>query len=274
MGYLGRMAPSPTGLLHLGHVRAFGAACARAREAGGTVRLRVDDLDRERSRAEFERAMLEDLQWLGLGWTGEPWRQSARAAEYRRVWERLVKDGWVYPCVCSRRELAGAPHEEGGEVLYPGTCRDAARPVQEAMEGVSWRFRVPDGEAIRWADGAAGEQNFMAGREFGDFVIWRRDGTAAYQLACVVDDVAMGVTEVVRGADLLLSTARQMLLYRALGFVVPAWFHVPLVLGPDGRRLAKRDRAASVRVMRERGMTPEAVLAAAGVTSPGFREGL
>ena len=286
-GYVGRLAPSPTGLLHLGHVRTFGVAHARARSFDlGSLLLRVDDLDPQRSRDAFVAAALEDLRWLGLGWDGEPWFQSGRGAAYRLAWERLVERGWVYPCCCSRGELAriaGAPHEgavggsgaamaEPAEVVYPGTCRplwppEAAAGVAEreawlaaGPEGRNWRFRVPDGKRVAFVDGGCGPQRFVAGRDFGDFAVWRRDGIPAYQLATVVDDAAMGVTEVVRGADLLLSTARQMLLLRALGLENPAWWHCPLVVDARGERLAKRTDALSVRALREQGVSAAEVV--------------
>ncbi len=302
--YIGRLAPSPTGLLHLGHVRTFAVAHGRARAARGVLRLRMDDLDPQRSRAEYVAAAEEDLRWLGLGWHGEPWRQSERGPAYRTAWQRLVEAGWVYPCRCSRRDLAeavAAPHEglgspvsgsrahgervgigagaSGGvaeteEPVYPGRCRPAWLPdsadgaeeraswLRKGPDGVNWRFRVPDGEPLTWEDGGAGaRQEFVAGKSFGDFSVWRRDGIPAYQLATVVDDAAMSVTEVVRGADLLLSTARQLLLWRALGLPAePAWFHCQLVVNEHGERLAKRAEAASVRGLREQGFSAAEVL--------------
>lgn len=269
-GYIGRLAPSPTGLLHLGHVRTFAAARDRARN--GMLRLRIDDLDRSRSRAEFVDAAFEDLRWLGFEWAGKPVFQSGRAALYRQAWERLIHRGLVYPCSCSRKDLleaAGAPHEVGGEPLYPGTCRppsiSPAQGGQWAAEGPlgrNWRFRAGT-EAVEWLDGGAGQQRFTAGQEFGDFSVWRRDGLAAYQLASAADDAEMGITEVVRGADLLVSTARQMLLFRALDWPAPAFRHVPLALDAEGRRLAKRTDALSVRALRERGFSAGQVLAMA-----------
>ncbi len=274
--YRGRLAPSPTGLLHLGHARTFRTAFERARAVGGALVLRVEDLDPGRSRSEFAAAMLEDLRWLGIAWQEgpdvggpcAPYLQSARRALYVASWRKLVERGFVYPCRCSRRELresAQAPHESEGEMddepVYPGTCRPrpgAAWPEPpESPAGVNWRFRVPDGEAVSFEDGGFGPGRYVAGREFGDFLIWRRDDVPAYQLAAVVDDAAMAITEVVRGADLLKSTARQLLLYRALGLAAPAWFHCPLVMDAEGRRLAKRTDALSIRALRERGCSPQ-----------------
>ncbi len=271
--YRGRLAPSPTGLLHLGHVRTF--AVARQRAARGELLLRIDDLDPHRSRAEYITHAIEDLEWLGFTWAGEPWFQSRRMAAYRTAWEQLVQAGYVYACRCSRRDLAEAahaPHDPGDEPLYPGSCRPGWRPGEEAGAadraawlalgpgGANWRFRVPEGELLRWVDGGFGPQAFTAGQHFGDFSLWRRDGVPAYQLAVVVDDAAMGITEVVRGADLLLSAARQLLLYRALALTPPRFFHCPLVLDEQGARLAKRTDALSVRALRAQGHSPAEVL--------------
>ncbi len=289
LAYRGRLAPSPTGLLHLGHARTFWAAYRRAAAAGGTLVLRNEDLDPQRSRPEFVQAMIEDLRWLGIGWqegpglgeAGEagpfgPYAQSRRYPLYRAAWERLRAGGWIYPCSCSRRELVGAsraarpvavgaPHEEDGEAdepLYAGTCRPAMGAVAGAAgpAGVNWRFRVPDGEAVQFHDGHLGERSFVAGRDFGDFLVWRRDDVPAYQLAAVVDDAAMRITEVVRGADLLKSTARQRLLNRALGYGDPAWFHCELVRDESGRRLAKRHDSLSLRALRAAGRDPQELL--------------
>jgi glutamyl-tRNA synthetase len=177
---------------------------------------------------------------------------------YRAALEKLRAGGWVYPCTCSRkdiREATRAPHaNEDDEPIYPGTCRE--RTISECRgQNFSWRFRVPDGETIAFTDGNCGGQKFVAGQDFGDFVVWRHDGVPAYQLACVVDDAAMGITEVVRGADLLVSTARQILLYRALGLPPPEFFHCELLCDESGRRLAKRHDALSLRAMREQGVS-------------------
>jgi glutamyl/glutaminyl-tRNA synthetase len=267
--YRGRLAPSPTGLLHVGHASTFLTAQARARGANGTLVLRNEDLDGQRSRAEFYQAMLDDLRWLGMEWQEgpdvggpyAPYSQSERREHYLAAWRRLVDGGFVYPCKCSRKELAmaaSAPHENGDEEpVYPGTCRAAT--VEKGLEtpcGVNWRFRVRDGEVVEFCDGHFGAQQFVAGRDFGDFLVWRRDDVPAYQLACVVDDAAMRITEVVRGADLLKSTARQILLYRALGLETPAWHHCPLVTDANGERLAKRHDALSIRTLREQGKSP------------------
>lgn len=248
--YRGRLAPSPTGYLHLGHARTFQTAQERA--GGGTLVLRIEDLDAQRCRPEYVAALEPDLRGCGLAWQEGPFCQSERLELYRAAWRRLIAGGAVYPCRCSRRDVQaalGAPHAEEAEPIYPGTCRGAAVDPANA----NWRFAVAEGEAVEWLDGAAGPQRFMAGGDFGDFLVWRRDGVPAYQLAVVVDDAAMGITEVVRGADLLVSTAQQILLYRALGFVPPGFYHCPLVCGADGRRLAKRRGAHSLRDLREAG---------------------
>jgi glutamyl-tRNA synthetase len=364
-GYRGRIAPSPTGYLHVGHARTFWTAFERARAACGVLVMRMEDLDPERSRAEYAEAALEDLRWLGIEWQEGPGRmdaqiapqmdaqmdaqigsltgsqigpqmdgpyasyaQSGRRAIYLDAWRRLRRGGFLFPCRCSRKDLEAAlsaPHESnspagrGGvqsdvlshpcdknksvarmghpanmerpasiemdplddEPVYPGTCRaaagrlesncssaedQAARPIEGAGGAIeepgcfNWRFRVPDGEVIEFEDGNLGPQRFVAGVDFGDFVVWRRDGVPSYQLACVADDAAMKMTEVVRGEDLRKSTARQILLYRALGLDTPDWFHCRLAVDANGRRLAKRSDALSLRALRERGVSPAEIL--------------
>lgn len=263
--YRGRIAPSPTGLLHLGHARTFWTAQERARAAGGTLIYRDDDLDGPRCKPEFSAAALEDLRWFGLEWqegpdlggSHGPYRQSERMPRYREAFERLRAGGHLFPCTCSRREIAlalSAPHVGEEEPIYPGTCRGKTTAQRE---GVNWRFRVPEGEAVEFVDGCAGPQRAVAGADFGDILVWRKDDYPSYQLACVVDDAGMGITEVVRGADLIASTFRQMLIYRALGWAVPAFYHGPLVTDERGQRLAKRNDALSLRALREQGRRPE-----------------
>ena len=277
LAYRGRIAPSPTGYLHVGHARTFWIAYERARAAGGVLVLRDEDLDPQRSRPQFAAAMLEDLRWLGIQWHEgpdiggpfAPYRQSERREDYLAAWKRLLDAGYLYACSCSRRELAAqAPHESAPgaptqdqwapEPIYPGTCR-RNRARAEAPAGYNWRFRVPDGEAVRFFDQHQGQQEFIAGRDFGDFVVWQRDDVPAYQLAVVVDDAAMHISEVVRGADLLLSTARQLLLLRALNLQPPAYYQCDLLLDEQGRRLAKRHDALSLRALRAQGWTPERI---------------
>jgi glutamyl-queuosine tRNA(Asp) synthetase len=257
--YRGRLAPSPTGFLHLGHAMTFRVAQQRATAAAGELILRIEDLDRERCKAEFEESLLLDLKWAGLAWDAGPFRQSERLPSYLAAWKSLAAQGRVFPCACSRKDVEralSAPHDgEVTEPIYPGTCRpEKLRPRPESAPGsTNWRFAVTPGEIVEFVDGHAGAQRFEAGGDFGDFLVWRKDGFPTYQLAVVVDDAAMGITEVVRGADLLASTAQQILLYRALGHHPPDFFHCPLVTEADGRRLAKRAGAHSLRAMREAG---------------------
>jgi glutamyl-tRNA synthetase len=245
----------------VGHARTFFAAWQRACDAGGALVMRMEDLDPERSLAEYAQAALEDLRWLGIRWHEgpdiggpfAPYAQSLRHAFYLAAWRRLLRGGFIYPCRCSRRDLAAAlsaPHESAhrkpdpldDEPIYPGTCR----PLQ--------------GTGPQMVRTAGLELDNPSGTNCGDFVVWRRDGVPSYQLACVADDEAMRITEVVRGADLLKSTARQILLNRALGFDSPAWFHCRLVADDKGHRLAKRHDALSLRILRQRGMTPMNIL--------------
>jgi glutamyl-tRNA synthetase len=281
----------------MGHARTFWVAWQRARAAHGKLIFRNEDLDYQRCKPEFVRAMYEDLHWLGLDWdegldlngvgvTSEgselgnfgPYSQSERRSFYLEAWRKLRDSGLIYPCTCSRKDLEralSAPHEElryscgtaalGGvpapddELPYPGTCREKITTAKDydSPAGVSWRFKVPDGETISFEDGYFGHQEFVAGRDFADFLLWRRDDIPAYQLAVVVDDAAMQITEVVRGADLLKSTARQLLLIRALGYSVPAYFHCPLLRDEKNVRLAKRHDAMSLRKLRAQGAKAE-----------------
>ena len=269
MNYRGRLAPSPTGYLHLGHALTFWRAQVRCRERGGQLILRIEDLDPARCRPEFQDAIAEDLRWFGLSWdegpdvggSFAPYVQSARRHLHLQAWETLRAMGLIYPCTCSRRdvlEAAGAPHGDDDEPNYPGICRPRSGNVAEMeRRGVNWRFGVPSGETLRFDDGNFGAQYAIAGEHFGDFLIWRKDDVPAYQLAAVVDDLAMEITEVVRGGDLVQSTFRQLLLYRALGRTAPEFYHVPLLTDASGRRLAKRDAALTLRALRESGMTPE-----------------
>lgn len=264
--YRGRLAPSPTGYLHLGHARTFWTAQQRAQGRGGELILRNEDLDRARCRPEFAAAMIEDLRWFGFDWSEgpdiggafAPYHQSGRMDAYRAALEMLRAGNFIYPCTCSRKDIqsaVAAPHAADDEAIYPGTCR------QNTLSDIgnrqfNWRFRVPDGVEVLFADLHLGAQKFTAGEDFGDFVVWRHDGVPAYQLACVVDDAAMKITEVVRGADLLVSTARQLLLYRAFNLAPPDFFHCGLMCDEQGERLAKRHDALSLRTLRLRGISP------------------
>lgn len=276
--YRGRLAPSPTGHLHLGHARTFWIAAERARAAGGALVLRNEDLDAARFRMDFVDAMIEDLQWFGFRWQEGPdiggpygpYNQSERQALYRAALEELHATGLIYPCTRSRRDVldaAHAPHEAGrvlDEPVFPPQLRPAEGtplpPLEEHIT-VNWRFRVPDEETLVFHDGLLGEQHGRAGTDFGDFLVWRKDDTPSYQLACVVDDALMRMTEVVRGADLILSTFRQILLYRALKYPVPDFAHCPLMTDEHGVRLAKRHDALSLRALRAAGRTPEDIRA-------------
>ena len=294
--YRGRLAPSPTGLLHVGHALTFWIAAERAAERRGTLILRNEDLDPQRCRPEFAQAMIDDLHWLGISWSEgpdcggpfAPYVQSERRGWYFAAWKKLLERGIIYPCTCSRRDVvqaASAPNDADDEPVYTGKCRprsfapldrvrdpvpheqnrtaDAAVPTSTVQPGepagVNWRFLVPHGEEICFTDLHLGPQRMVAGRDFGDFIVWRRDDVPAYQLAVVVDDAAMSITEVVRGGDLLKSTARQILLFRALGLAVPDYFHCDLVRDRAGVRLAKRHDSLSVRRLRELRFTAEQV---------------
>ena len=268
--YRGRLAPSPTGYLHLGHARTFWTAQERARAHGGVLVLRNEDLDAMRFKLEFVGAMMEDLKWFGFEWQEGPdcggpfgpYLQSERRDVYVAALEKLRSGGFIYPCTCSRKDIAAAaraPHTaDDNEPIYPGTCRQS-RKSKIVNRKFNWRFRVPDGETVSFVDGKFGPQCFVAGKDFGDFVVWRHDDVPAYQLSVAVDDAAMQITEVVRGADLLKSTARQLLLYRALGVEPPKFFHCPLVTDEAGVRLAKRHDALSLRTMKAKGASPESL---------------
>jgi len=271
----------------------FWHAQKRTRAAGGKLILRIEDLDPARCRPEFCDAIIEDLKWFGFEWNegpdvggaSAPYVQGARRAFYLDAWQKLRAGGFVYPCKCSRKDVleAGlAPHDENGEPIYPGTCRPAAGAAMPAAKnsvvaavpaafeeqanhhppqpaGINWRFRVPDGEEMEFVDKRLGRQTAIAGKDFGDFVIWRRDNLPAYQLAVVVDDAAMHIREVVRGEDLLLSTFRQLLIYRALKLSPPKFYHAPLIVDETGRRLSKRHAALSLRELRAAGARPEEI---------------
>jgi glutamyl-tRNA synthetase len=252
----------------------FWCAQERARAADGELILRVEDLDPQRCRKEFRDAVVEDLKWFGLGWAEgpdlggpfSPYLQSERRALHLTAWQRLLDAGRIYPCSCSRKDVLGAavaPHDENEEPIYPGTCRPQSglKHLPSNPAGMHWRFRVPDGEELRFVDLRLGERTAISGTDLGDFVVWRKDDVPAYHLAVTVDDAAMGITEVVRGEDLLRSIFRHLLLYRALGEKIPKFYHSPLVTDESGKRLAKRDDALSLRALRATGVTPEEIRA-------------
>ena len=265
----GRFAPSPTGDLHLGSARTALCAWLAARAGGGGFVLRIEDLDAARVIPGAEARILEDLSWLGLDWDEgpdvggphAPYRQSERLDRYRTATDRLLADGRAFPCWCSRAEVqraSQAPHGPSDDgPRYPGTCR--TRTDRPGHRTPSLRFRVDEGETV-WTDGVHGPQRDSVSAQVGDFVIRRSDGIFAYQLAVVVDDAEMAIAEVVRGDDLLGSTARQLLLYQALGATPPHFVHVPLVLGPDGARLSKRHGDIGIRALRDRGLAAHTVL--------------
>ena len=266
MGCLGRFAPTPSGRMHLGNVFSAMMAWLSARSQGGGVLLRIEDLDTLRCPAENAVILREDLRWLGMDWDFEQPCQSSRSGYYEEILERLARTGTVYPCWCTRGDLknaANAPHASDGHPIYPGTCRELSaeeRQRRMALRPPLWRLRVPE-ETVSFTDGHYGyyEENLAA--ECGDFILRRADGVFAYQLAVTADDIAAGVTQVVRGRDLLSSTPRQLWLYRLLGAPAPEYYHVPLLTAPDGRRLSKRDRDLDLGILR-RQYTPEELIGA------------
>ncbi len=255
-----RFAPSPTGQLHLGGAWTALASWVVARSVGGASVLRIEDLDAARVDPESERSLVRDLEWLGIDWDDQPVRQSARSAEYEGAIALLASQGLVYPCDCSRAEIAravAAPHA-GEEVVYPGACRhkDPSRPMKRPP---ALRVTVPSG-IVAYEDAIVGPVSQRLEREVGDFVLKRGDGAFAYQLAVVVDDLAMEITDVVRGADLVASTPRQIWLAQMLRRDPPRYAHVPLVVAPGGMRLEKRTRGATIRELRGAGVTPEEIV--------------
>ncbi|HEY3498834.1 MAG TPA: tRNA glutamyl-Q(34) synthetase GluQRS [Polyangiaceae bacterium] len=262
----GRLAPSPTGLLHLGHARTFLIAWWHARSRGGRIGLRIEDLDGPRVQARFADAARRDLEWLGLDWDGAPSLQSAHPERFESAVSRLLSQGDAYPCICSRSDLASAhtaPHAGDREPRYPGTCKGRFASVADAERtsgrSAGVRLAVPAG-TVTIEDDVSGVYTADVQAEVGDFLIGRRSGAPAYQLAVVVDDAAEGVTEVVRGDDLLASAVRQWHVQRALGLSHPRWAHVPLVTNEHGRRLAKHANDLALAELRERGVDPRAVV--------------
>jgi glutamyl-tRNA synthetase len=265
---LTRLAPSPTGALHLGNARTFLINWALARQNGWRILLRIEDLDGPSIKRNADRMAIDELSWLGIDWDVGPVYQSTRRAVYDQAVERLLEAGVAYPCICTRREVdlaASAPHAEDGSSIYPGTCRGRFRSLADARREAGRepvvRFCMPDG-IVGFEDQFRGHSSHNVATELGDFVIRKSDGTAAYQLAVVVDDSDMGVTHVVRGDDLIDSTPRQIALFRALGRgnAIPQYFHLPLVVGTDGRRLAKRHGDTRLATYRNRGVPARRVL--------------
>jgi glutamyl-tRNA synthetase len=271
---VGRLAPSPTGGLHLGHARSFLIAWLAARHAGGRVILRIEDLDTSRVRGEARPSALLDLRWLGLDWDegpdiggpSAPYVQSERLPLYHAALDRLKASELVYPCTCTRAEIeraASAPHPEDEGPSYPGTCavRRAGEADRLGDRPFAWRFRVPP-QPLAWEDLFLGRVEIDPSRAGGDFIVARNGVGPAYQLAVVTDDAAMGVNQVIRGSDLVPSTPRQILLYRSLGWTEPTFGHVPLAVSTDGRRLAKRDGSLKLATLREAGVDPRELVGA------------
>ena len=257
----GRFAPSPTGRMHLGNIYTALLAWLSVRSQGGRMLLRIEDLDPQRSRAAYAEQLRRDLGWLGLDWDGEMPPQSTRSPVYAAHFAKLEEQGLIYPCYCSRSELhdASAPHASDGTVLYSGACRDLT-PEQRAAKTrrPAWRVRVPD-IAVSFRDGVCGLQSERLAETCGDFIVRRSDGVYAYQLAVVTDDAEAGVTQIVRGCDLLSSTPRQIYLQRLLGLPTPKYYHVPLLVAPDGRRLSKRERDLDMGALRARFLPEELI---------------
>ena len=261
MGIRGRFAPTPSGRMHLGNLLAALLAWLDARSGGGELVLRIEDLDTQRTSRLFAAQLLDDLRWLGLDWDQgglEPdYRQSRRTACYEKAFRLLEERGLIYPCYCSRTErmAASAPHREDGAVVYSGRCFRLTAAERAELEGQgrrpAWRVRCPD-LSVTVEDGNCGTYTENLARDCGDFIVRRSDGVFAYQLAVVVDDALMGVNHVVRGRDLLCSAPRQAWLHEVLGYPPPRFFHTPLLLAPDGRRLAKRDHDMDMGALRER----------------------
>ena len=272
----GRLAPSPTGALHLGNARSFLVAWLSIRSRGGAVVMRMEDLDHPKVKAGAAQQAYDDLRWLGLDWdegpdcggAHAPYVQSERVELYREALGKLQKSGLVYPCVCSRSDVEAAqsaPHAGEDGLRYSGTCRGRFSSFAEASAALpegrlpAWRFRV-ENEVVSFVDGFCGEQHQNVAEAVGDFALARHEYGAGYMLAVVVDDAAMGITEVLRGDDLLATTHRQILLYKALGLECPKFVHVPLVVGSDGRRLAKRHGDTRISTLRESGVSAEKIV--------------
>jgi glutamyl-tRNA synthetase len=259
----GRLAPSPTGAQHVGNARTYLIAWLLARSRGASLPLRIEDIDSPRIKAGASDLILDDLRWLGLDWDGEPVIQSQRIPLYEQALQRLKDKDLVYPCTCTRSDVAqsaSAPHAGQEGPAYPGTCahRHPVDAANLADQPFSWRFRIT--QSPNFVDEYLGTVRVPLDALGGDFVVWKSAGTPAYQLVVVVDDANMGITEVVRGHDLVPSTPRQLLLYQALALTPPTYVHVPLVVGPDGRRLAKRHGDTRIVALRESGVQPQALI--------------
>lgn len=250
---VGRFAPSPSGRMHLGNVFSALLAWLSVKSQGGEMVLRIEDLDPDRCRPEYAEILKEDLLWLGLTWDREQTKQSLRSDAYEAVFKVLQEKGMVYPCYCTRTELhaASAPHASDGRVLYAGTCRGLSEAERAAKtKAPAWRLTVPCRD-VSFCDGLQGMYTENLQADCGDFIIRRADGVYAYQLAVVTDDAEGGITQVVRGMDLLSSTPRQLYLYELMGKPAPEFYHVPLLVAPDGRRLSKREKDLDLGALRK-----------------------
>lgn len=250
----GRFAPSPTGRMHLGNVFSALLSWLSAKAQGGQWLLRIEDIDPQRSRREYAELLMDDLQWLGLPWDEGPYWQSRRGEVYEHYLQQLTADNLTYPCYCTRADILAtqAPHESDGRVVYKGTCRNLPPGTRSGDAAI--RMKVPEEGhgTITFTDGHYGTQTVDLTTQCGDFIVRRKDGAWAYQLAVVVDDALMGVTEVVRGRDLLLSSPQQIYLARQLGFNPPCFTHLPLLCNEAGQRLSKRDRSLDIGALRQR----------------------
>ncbi|MEM8666636.1 MAG: tRNA glutamyl-Q(34) synthetase GluQRS [Planctomycetota bacterium] len=267
----GRLAPSPTGAQHLGNARTYLIAYWAARKAGHKVILRIEDVDSPRIKPWATQQAIDDLRWLGIQWDegpdvggpNAPYIQTERTASYQRALKRLIEADLVFPCTCTRKDIeaaGSAPHFEHESPIYPGTCSGWRNTDPLPPQGTyCWRFRASDRE-MEFDDAVSGRQVCNPSRDLGDFPITQKTGASSYQLAVVVDDDAMGITEVVRGDDLIASTFRQMDLCHALGFQIPSYAHIPLVCGPDGRRLAKRHGDTRLSHLRDQGIPAERIV--------------
>ena len=258
---VGRFAPTPSGRMHLGNVFAALIAWLSVRSQNGELVLRMEDLDTQRTSADFASVLRDDLRWLGLDWDVETPPQSQRSAVYDRYFEKMADLGLLYPCYCTRSQLhsVNAPHLSDGTYVYAGTCRDLTDAQRAAFDRKpAWRVKVPD-KIWSITDQVQGDYSLNLATDCGDMVVRRADGVYVYQLAVTVDDGEAGVTEVVRGMDLLSSAPRQMYLQELLGFSHPTYGHVPMLLAPDGRRLSKRDKDLDLGILRQR-ITPESLI--------------
>ena len=254
--YRGRIAPTPTGFLHKGHAKTFKTAENRAKSKNGTLILRIEDIDHQRCKDQYTDAILKDLQWVGIEWQegpdhgGQftPYHQSQRIPHFLKTWETLRKKGFIYPCQLSRKDILNASGKKtsNGEILFPNSLRSKDNSNIKSPDSYNWRFNVPENRTIEFIDLNYGKCSYTTGIDFGDFMIWNRDNIPSYELAVVTDDIAMKITEVVRGADLLISTARQILIYEALNQPVPAFYHCDLVTNEHGEKLAKQAKSESL----------------------------